>query len=75
MIVAITPDDVGERVSVRHRIPAGPGEPRHTDVVGYLRAWSEGQLTIERRDGSRARIPESDVVAARAVPPPPARRQ
>ena len=71
MVVRISPDDVGERVSVRRRIPAREGEPGHSDVVGYLRSWHDGELAIERRDGTLVQVPEADVVAGRVVPPPP----
>ncbi len=72
--IKITPADVGERVSVRSRIPAGPGEPGHTDTIGYLRSWSDGRLCIERRDGERVALAETDVVGARALGPEPQRR-
>lgn len=71
LVVRIGPEDVGERVSIRRRIPAGPGEPQHSDVVGYLRSWQDGSLIVERRDGSAVTIAEADLVAARTVPPPP----
>ncbi len=75
MVVRITPDDVGERVSIRRRIPAQPGEPKYSDVVGHLRSWQEGQLVVEQRDGTPIRIAEANLVAARTVPPPPASPQ
>ena len=73
-LVRIDPSDVGRRVSVRSRIPAGPGEPTATDTLGYLRSWADGLLTIERRDGEHVSLREEDLVAARIVPPPPKRR-
>lgn len=70
-VVRITPEDVGERVTIRARRPdAVPGEPSHTDVVGHLRDWSEGVLTLERRDGTVTEVREADLVAARVVQPP-----
>ena len=73
--VRITPDDVGRRVSVRVRLPApAPGGPTMTDTLGILRAWSDGVLEVERRDGQRVRLQEAALVAARVVPPPPPRR-
>lgn len=80
-VVRIAPGGVGQRVSVRSRLPRkdpaaeGADGPTTTDSVGYLRSWRDGVLEIERRDGSLARIAEVDLVAARVVPPaPPARR-
>lgn len=77
MEVRVTPDDVGQRVSVRYRIePAdrdatdGPG---HTDAVGELLSWERGRLRIAKRDGEVVTVPESLLVAGRVVPPPPRR--
>jgi N-acetylglutamate synthase len=72
--IRITPGDVGQRVSVRARIPAGPGEPSTTDTLGVLRAWEDGLLRIERRDGTTCEIAETDLLAGRRIPPPPVRR-
>lgn len=74
LIVRISPDDVGSRVSVRSRTHAPEGQPSTTDTIGWLRAWRDGGLEIERRDGQVVRIPEADVLAARVVPPPPSPR-
>lgn len=69
--VRITPADVGQRVTVRARIP-GPG-PTATDTVGVLRSWAGGVLAIERRDGTLAEVAEGDLLAARVIPPQPPR--
>lgn len=68
--IRITAADVGRRVSVRARTHS---HPPATDTVGILRAWDD-TLVVERRDGTLARIPESDVLAARVVPDAPPRR-
>jgi len=39
-------------------------------VVGDLTGWHDGVLTITRRDGSVARVPEATIVAGKVVPPP-----
>ena len=62
--VAVTPADVGSRVSVRRVLPDGVG-----DVVGELLAWSDGVLSVRRRDGSVVAVPEASLLAARVVPP------
>jgi hypothetical protein len=72
-VVRITPDDVGRRVSVRARIRSRPGQASTTDTLGYLRSWSDGTLVIERGDGARVEISETDLLAGRPIPPPPSR--
>lgn len=73
-VVRITPADVGERVSIRARIPAEPGAPSSSDTLGHLRSWEDGVLVIERRDGGKVDIAESDLLAGRVIPPAPKRR-
>lgn len=75
MQVRISPADVGSRVTVRSRIPAAEGQPRHTDTVGHLRAWEDGLLRIERRGGEMVTLAEADMVGAKVIPPAPARRR
>jgi ribosomal protein S18 acetylase RimI-like enzyme len=72
--VRITPSDVGKRVTVRRVVPGGAGRPAFTDTIGVLTSWDAGVLSVTRRDGGIVRIPESDLAAAKTVPPPPARR-
>jgi hypothetical protein len=62
--VAVTPADVGSRVTLRRALPDGVG-----DVVGELLSWVDDVLSIRRRDGSVAAVPLASVVAARVVPP------
>lgn len=71
MTLRLTPDDVGERVSVRRRLPEGA----YSDTIGYLESWQDGVLSIRRRDGSIADIGEDTLVAGKVVPPPPPRRR
>jgi hypothetical protein len=61
--VAVTPADVGSRVTLRRALPDGVG-----DVVGVLLSWSDGELSVRRRDGSVVVVPEASLVAARVVP-------
>lgn len=67
--VAITPADVGARVTVRARTGAGE-RARFTDVVGVLEAWEDGQLTLRRRDGEVVTVAADSLVAGKVVPPP-----
>src|SRR5665213_1730340 len=60
----LSPDDVGARVSVRHRRPDGV-----VDVVGDLDFLDADQLAVRQRDGALVTVPRRDVVAARVVGP------
>jgi hypothetical protein len=72
LVVSITPDDAGRRISLRRRLPTG----QYSDVVGVLEAWSEGRLQVRRRTGELVEVPEETVVAGKVVPPrPPPRRR
>ncbi|MER7399393.1 GNAT family N-acetyltransferase [Streptomyces sp. NPDC000151] len=73
--VAITPADVGKRVSVRRLAEPGTSTERFTDTVGVLTSWDDGVLSITRRTGEEVRIMESTLVAGKVVPAAPARRR
>jgi hypothetical protein len=59
---------MGTRVVARYRVPGG-----FTDALGYLRARDRSSCDIDTRRGLVA-VPLADVVAAKQVPEPPARR-
>jgi hypothetical protein len=61
--VAVSPSDVGRRVTVRRREPEG-----FRDAVGVLASWKDGFLKVRKRDGTLVDIPEEAVVAAKVVP-------
>ena len=63
LVVSISAEDVGRRVSVRRRSPEG-----FRDVVGVLESWSGGVLAVRRRDGTLVEFPEHVMVAAKVVP-------
>jgi hypothetical protein len=63
----VTDAHVGRRVTIRHVIDTPDGQ-QPTDVVGHLRAWDDNILTVERRDGSTARVPAERIIASRLVP-------
>jgi hypothetical protein len=72
LVVSITPADVGQRISLRRRLPTG----EYSDVVGVLESWSGQVLQVRRRTGEMVEVPEEIMVAAKVVPlrPPPRRR-
>jgi len=73
--MTIDPDAEGRRVVVRHAVGGrGPsGGPAMTDVVGRLVEVTQHEAIVERRDGSLARVPLSDVVTWKVVPDRPRR--
>lgn len=60
--------ELGTRMTVRTRIVGG-----FTDAVGYLSECSDTESVVETRRGP-VTISLAEVAAAKAVPPPPARR-
>ncbi len=68
----VTPDDVGERVSVRRWLD--PDQTEAGDVIGELLAYEDGTLTVDGRDGP-VTFAEDAVLASRIVPPPPEPRR
>ncbi|WP_019629548.1 hypothetical protein [Actinomadura atramentaria] len=72
LVVSISEADVGQRISLRRRLPTG----EYSDVVGVLESWSGGTLRVRRRTGELAEVEASAMVAAKVVPPaPPPRRR
>ncbi|KAB2341314.1 putative acetyltransferase [Actinomadura rudentiformis] len=72
LVVSITAADVGQRISLRRRLPTG----EYSDVVGVLESWSDETLQVRRRTGELVEVPEGIMVAAKVVPPtPPPRRR
>lgn len=61
--------DVGSRVVVRHRLAGGMA----TDVLGTLLSCEAAYLVIGRAGGEQVRIAAESVLAAKRVPPGPAR--
>ncbi|MFC0555149.1 hypothetical protein ACFFHJ_30060 [Planotetraspora thailandica] len=66
LVVAVTPDDVGRRVTTRRAVSGG-----FRDAVGVLESWTGGVLVIRKRDGTAVEIPEESLVAAKVVASPP----
>ncbi len=64
------PADVGARVVLRRALPGGG----LTDVLGHVERWADGVVTVRTRTGEIVDVAEADLVAAKRVPEPPARR-
>ncbi|KNB51780.1 GNAT family N-acetyltransferase [Streptomyces caatingaensis] len=73
--IRINSGDVGKRVSVRALNDRTLSPERFADTVGVLDSWSDGVLSITRRDGTTVRIAEKTLVAGKVVPAAPARRR
>ncbi|MEX1162379.1 MAG: NUDIX domain-containing protein [Nitriliruptor sp.] len=68
----VTPDAVGQRVSIRHLVVTGHGTlPQATDVVGRLLGYEDGVLALIDRRGQLALVDEAAIVASRVIPPHP----
>ena len=68
-VLSAGPADVGARVVVRRRLPDGA----LGDLLGELRRWDDA-VVVRDRAGVDHAVDPTDVVAAKRVPPPPARR-
>jgi hypothetical protein len=68
-VLSVGPDDVGARVVVRRRLPDGA----LGDLLGELRRWDD-VVVVRDRAGLEHAVARTDVVAAKRVPPPRARR-
>ncbi|MEU5865700.1 MULTISPECIES: putative acetyltransferase [unclassified Nonomuraea] len=68
LVVAITTQDIGARITTRRRVPGG-----FRDAVGVLESWTGGVLRVRKRDGTLVDIDEESLVAAKVVPVAPPR--
>ncbi|GAA1663180.1 hypothetical protein GCM10009733_071020 [Nonomuraea maheshkhaliensis] len=68
LVIAITSQDIGARITTRRRVPGG-----FRDAVGVLVSWPDGLLKVRKRDGTVVEIPEETLVAAKVVPAAPPR--
>jgi 8-oxo-dGTP pyrophosphatase MutT (NUDIX family) len=69
----VTPDDVGQRVSIRHLGAATEADPRPSDVVGRLIGHDGELLLIVDRHEQLYVVPDAEVLASKVVPPHPRR--
>jgi N-acetylglutamate synthase len=67
-------DDLGHRVVVRRFVRIDPtGRPQFTDLLGQLITLGDDRLVLRADDGIEHTVALVDVVAAKRVPPRPAR--
>lgn len=62
----LTEEDLGQRVTVRRRLPEGGS----TDVLGILEDLSESEVSVRDKHGETVRILRSQVVASRVIRKP-----
>ncbi len=67
------PDDVGHRVVVRRIVGGTVDRPLRSDLLGQLVALTEHELTVATDNGP-VTVARQAVVAAKRIPPRPARR-
>jgi GNAT superfamily N-acetyltransferase len=66
--------DVGHRVVVRRRLDGvQPGQPSLTDLLGELLVLEPDRLVVRADDGTEREVPLAAVVAAKRIPPRPAK--
>lgn len=67
----VTPDDVGQRVSVRRIVPDEVRGTMASDVVGRLLAYEPDTLLVVDRAGQLHVVDTAEVVSTKVVPPHP----
>jgi hypothetical protein len=71
------PNHIGTRAVVRYRLPPetrGPHGEHLTDVIGRLLGYDEHEVHLLTRDDRHVTVARDAIVAAKALPPAPARR-
>ena len=67
--VRLSAADVGSRVVIRWRRPAGGGD-EIADVLGVLTAADAASFRIRKASGELVTIPRDRALAGKTVPPP-----
>jgi hypothetical protein len=67
--VRLTAADVGSRVVIRWRRPAGAGE-EVADVLGILEAADDASFSVRKASGDLVIVPRERALAGKTVPPP-----
>ena len=71
--VRLTDGDVGSRVVIRWRRPAGDGD-EIADVLGFLEAAGAASFAVRKASGEVVTIPRDRALAGKTVPPARAAR-
>lgn len=72
--VRLSAADVGSRVVIRWRRPAGDGE-EIADVLGILAAADAASFSVRKATGELVTIPRDRALAGKTVPAAPRREQ
>jgi N-acetylglutamate synthase len=67
--VRLTAGDVGSRVVIRWRRPAGDGREEIADVIGVLETADAVSFGIRKASGELVTIPRERALAGKTVPP------
>ena len=67
--VRLTAGDVGSRVVIRWRRPAGDGGEEIADVIGVLEAADAVCFGVRKASGELVTIPRDRALAGKTVPP------
>jgi N-acetylglutamate synthase len=67
--VRLTAGDVGSRVVIRWRRPAGDDGEEIADVIGVLETADADSFGIRRASGELVTIPRERALAGKTVPP------
>jgi hypothetical protein len=77
--VRLTPADVGARVMLRWRRPAGENKNGHgeqvADVLGILESADTEGFTVRTAAGELVTIPAGRALAGKTIPPPARRHR
>jgi hypothetical protein len=71
--VRLTAADVGRRVVIRWRRPAGENDAETADVLGILEAADAASFLVRKASGELITIPRDRALAGKTVPPAPRR--
>jgi len=66
----VGPGDSGVRITLRRHLDGGGTG----DLLGDLLSWQDGVVRLRDRHGTEHAVAEHAVMAAKRIPPPPARR-
>ncbi len=75
MEVRLAPADVGRRVVIRWRRPAGKNGEETADVLGVLEAADAVSFRVRKASGELVTIPRDRALAGKAVPAVPRRQR